>query len=444
MSATSLLYRLAQGGVRAAGPALGLVPGIRTSKLARGIRGRRDAHEVLARWGREGRDPARPVVWFHAPSVGEGLQARAVIEALRRRRSDVQVVFTHFSPSAEALARRVPADVAGYLPWDLAGPMRRALDALRPDALAFTKTEVWPVLAALAAARGTPSALVAGTLPAGAGRLRRPARALLYPTWRALAKVAAIAEEDGHRFEELGVHPERVRVTGDPGIDSALQRAEAAPADAPYLRPFHAAPRPTLVAGSTWPPDEAVVVPALAELRSGGGAADGVDQDLRVIVAPHEPTPSRVRALLRRLEAQGRKSATLAEVEAAGSAAGVDAVVVERVGVLAHLYTAGTVAYVGGGFHAAGLHSVLEPAAARLPVTFGPRHANARAAAELLSAGGAVEVDGPGALTAALRRWLHDAAALDYAAGRAHDYIDAHRGAADRTAAILDDLFAHR
>jgi 3-deoxy-D-manno-octulosonic-acid transferase len=444
MSATSLVYRLVQAGVRAAGPAVATLPGVRASKLGRGIRGRRDAHGLLARWGREGRDPSRPVFWFHAPSVGEGLQARAVIEALGRRRSDAQVLFTHFSPSAEKLARSMPAAASGYLPWDLVGPMARVLEAVRPDALVFTKTEVWPVLVALAAARGTPAALVAATLPAGAGRLRRPARALLGPTWKTLAAVAAIAEEDGCRFVGLGAVPGRVRVTGDPGIDSAAQRVADVPADAPYLVPFHAAPRPTLVAGSTWPADEAVLLAALREMRSDGGGAGGWGGGLRMIVAPHEPATARVRALLRQLAALGWRAATLADVEAAGTAEDVDAVVVERVGVLAHLYTAGTVAYVGGGFHRAGLHSVLEPAAARLPVMFGPRHRNARAAADLLAAGGAVEVDDADALAAALGLWLREPSALDYAAGRAYGYIDAHRGAADRTAAILDELLARR
>jgi len=433
-----------QAGVRAVGPAVTMLPGVRASKLGRGIRARRDAHALLARWGREGRDPARPVLWFHAPSVGEGLQARAVMEAVGRRRSDAQVLFTHFSPSAETLARSMPAEVAGYLPWDLVEPMARVLDAVRPDALVFTKTEVWPVLVALAAARGTPAALVAATLPAGAGRLRRPARALLGPTWKALAAVAAIAEEDGRRFVELGAVPGRVWVTGDPGIDSAAQRVAAAVSDAPYLKPFRVPPRPTLVAGSTWPADEAVLLPALAKLRADGAEAAGSPSGLRAVVAPHEPSAARVRTLLHQLASLGWKAATLADVETAGTAHGVDAVVVERVGVLAHLYTAGTVAYVGGGFHRAGLHSVLEPAAARLPVAFGPRHGNARAAAELIAAGGAVEVADSAGLADALGLWLRDASALDYAAGRAYGYIDAHRGAADRTAAILDDLLARR
>ena len=61
------------------------------------------------------------------------------------------MAYTFFSPSAEGLAERMPAQVTAYLPWDLRGPTSRVLDAVRPDALVFTKTEVWPVLTAEAA-----------------------------------------------------------------------------------------------------------------------------------------------------------------------------------------------------------------------------------------------------------------------------------------------------
>ena len=122
----SLLYRFAWGVVRLAAPLLS----IGDSKVARGLAGRRGAHDLLALWGETIRDRHRPVIWFHAPSVGEGLQAQAVIAELRAERPDLQVVFTFFSPSAEDLARSMEVDVAAYLPWDLKRPMNRVLDAL--------------------------------------------------------------------------------------------------------------------------------------------------------------------------------------------------------------------------------------------------------------------------------------------------------------------------
>ncbi len=117
------------------------------------------------------RDPDRPVVWFHASSVGEALQARAVLEALRERTHGLQAVFTFFSPSSENLAERFPSDVSAYLPWDLPEIMDEVLDAVCPGLVVFTQKEVWPSLAAGAGERGVPVALVAATLTRAAGRL---------------------------------------------------------------------------------------------------------------------------------------------------------------------------------------------------------------------------------------------------------------------------------
>jgi 3-deoxy-D-manno-octulosonic-acid transferase len=425
MRFTDLAYDSAIRTLRIASPALARGD----SKLARGLRGRRGAAARLIEWARVHRDPRRPLIWLHAPSVGEGLQARAVHEALGSLDPEVQTVFTHFSPSAEALAKAFGADVSDYLPWDDAREMAPVLEALRPDVLSFTKTEVWPVLTREAETRGTGLTLIGATLPRGSSRLSPVARPVLRPAFARLAAVHAVAAEDSTRFALLGVPAERVIVTGDPGIDSAAQRAAAADPEAPYLRAFLPS-TPRIVAGSTWAADEAVLLPAFRLLREG-------PQRFQIVIAPHEPDVPHVRALLARLREEGWQAATLADVEGAGSREAWDAVVVDRVGVLAHLYTVATVAYVGGGFHDKGLHSVLEPAAAGVPVCFGPRHHNAHAAEKLVEAGGARVVAGAGALFQLMEEWLGDEKPRRSTGEAARAYIDGHRGAARRSAELL-------
>lgn len=427
------LHGLTFSAVQAIAPRVAPSLGPADSKLVRGIRGQGQAlRHLVASRDRLSGDGHR--IWVHAPSVGEGLQARAVIESLRHLRSNVEIIFTHFSPSAEALAKSMPAEIAGYLPWDAPGAMHEALHVLRPELVVFTKTEVWPTLSRLAAERGIATALIGATLPATSSRTGRLARALLRPSYARLQQIHAVTAADRDRFLQLGARETVLEVTGDPGIDSAAARALAADPTASWLHPFLAAPAPTVVAGSTWPADEAVLVPALRQVRE---RVPG----LRLIIAPHEPTPAHVAALHVTLGADGWRVASLTEVEKQGlSHGGPDAIVVDRVGVLAPLYTAGTVAVVGGGFHDAGLHSVLEPAAAHLPVVFGPRHHNAIAAADLVARGGAAEVPDASTMADVLRRWLTDADARAEAADAAAGYITAHRGAAERSARRLLEL----
>src|SRR5690606_8287925 len=132
------IYEAAVVGAR---PLLGLAAPL-SPKLGQGVRGRRGAVAALEAWARESRDASRPLVWVHAPSVGGGLMAQAIVSALPELRPEGQVAFAYFSPSAERIAVRVGADVAGYLPWDVRSEVGRALDALRPGVIAFVRTEI--------------------------------------------------------------------------------------------------------------------------------------------------------------------------------------------------------------------------------------------------------------------------------------------------------------
>ncbi len=407
--------------------------GLASDKAERGHALRSGAAARLAAWAAGSRDPSRPLLWFHAPSVGEGLQAEPVLERLRARHPDWQFAWTFFSPSAEQLAARVGADVADFLPYDTRSEAAALLDALRPDALVFSKLDLWPELAAAAAARGTRVGLVAATVRPGSGRLRWPARGLLAPGYAAVARAAAVAEEDAARLVELGVAPGRVTVVGDTRYDSVAERVAGVRADDP-LR-VHAGGGPALVAGSTWPDDEETLLRAFKLVRAALPSA-------RLILAPHEPTPANLERVGRLTDRMGIPRPALLS----GVGEPVPFLLVDRTGVLAALYGVGECAWVGGGFGRAGLHSVLEPAAWGRPVMFGPRWGESRDATLLLAAGGAwaARSDRPKAAATALAAqwlgWLEDPAARRAAGEAALGLVRDGVGAADRTAELVERL----
>ena len=434
MPSTSWGYRAVVRIGAGLAPAIGLVD----RKVGDGHRQRRGAAARLSAWAAGERDTARPLAWFHAASVGEGLQAESVLLELRRLMPRCQLVYTHFSPSAEPLARRLTVDTADYLPYDLPEAADLLLGALLPDLLVFSKLDLWPELATRAASAGTSVALVAATVSPGSGRLRWPARALLRAGYEAVSAAGTIAEADAERLARLGVPPDRIRVLGDPRFDSVAARVAAVPPDEPLLRFGRGAP--TLVAGSTWPPDETALLEAFARVRARRPEA-------RLILVPHEPTVDHLAALDRRAARAGLPTpARLSTAEGPSPL-----LVVDRVGVLATLYGAGTMAYVGGGFGRAGLHSVLEPAAWGVPVAFGPNWQNSRDA-ELLLRGGAAEAlrrgagsPGDGAVLAERwERWIADESSRMAQGGRARAIVSEGLGAARRSAEMLAGLISSR
>lgn len=424
----NLLLRIPYAAVGAAARAAAGIAPAGEGKVRSSLRARRGIRERFAAWGARGRDDNRPLVWLHAPSVGEGLQARPVIARLRQRRPDVQIAYTFFSPSAAKFAHTLGADFCDYLPFDTVGDTNAAIDALRPTALVFSKLDVWPVLSDVASKRGVRLGLISATLAATSGRRSGLGALLLGDAYRALDAVGAISGDDAARLRQLGVRADHISVTGDARYDEAWTRANSAKRERALLEPL-TSERPTLVAGSTWPADEEPLREAWRAVRSRIPTA-------RLVIAPHEPVPRHLDAIARWAADAGVRCAMLASPAASTA----DIVIVDRVGVLGDLYALADVAYVGGGFHAAGLHSVIEPAAFGAPVLFGPRHAGSRDAGLLLECGGGFSLATAGEIAARVVALLGEGGARSEAGDHALALVERGLGAAERSMELVEGL----
>ncbi|HEV8600654.1 MAG TPA: glycosyltransferase N-terminal domain-containing protein [Gemmatimonadales bacterium] len=443
MPSTSLLYRA----LIRCGIALAPLLARGRPKLQAGLAGRDGLLERLESWARAQRDPARPLLWMHAASRGEALQAEAVLRQLRRSHPEWQFVFTYFSPSAAPLAAELPVDLADYLPWDRRADVDAALASLQPTALVFSKLDLWPELATRAAARGVPVGIIGAAVSERARRLRWPARSLSRAGYQAVTAAGAVREGDAVRLAALGVARERIELTGDPRFDSVLERARAVRSDDPRPGRAIGAGSATLVAGSTWPADEDVLLTAFRVLQNA-------QEDVRLVLVPHEPTAEH----LERLDHAARQRG-LEPTRWSPTVGPQRLLVVDRVGMLATLYSGAGLAYVGGGFGTAGLHSVLEPAACGVVVLFGPRGRDNPDAEALLQrrAAAVVSPEFPdwldldsqathaGSPLAAL--WLallRHPAHLRAAGRRALEYVEAGAGAAARNAGLVERLMRER
>jgi 3-deoxy-D-manno-octulosonic-acid transferase len=252
------------------------------------------------------------------------------------------------------------------------------------------------------------------------------ARSFLADAYRSLSRVGAIDETDAELLREQGVRPDHVSVTGDTRYDQVWARAKKNPS--PLVQSLRSA-RPTLVAGSTWPSDEAHLLAAWVRIREK-------IPDARLIIAPHELTDAHLRAVT---EWATSASLSLSRLDSP-SAAGADVLLVDRYGVLGDLYALADVAYVGGGFHSAGLHSVLEPAAFGAPVLFGPRINKSRDAQRLQSVAGGAVVTGAVDLGIRLSDWLGSPSSREIAGTAAREMVERGCGAAERSYELVRAL----
>jgi 3-deoxy-D-manno-octulosonic-acid transferase len=376
--------------------------------------------------------PAGPrgALWVHAVSVGEVNVAATLAAALPAAQP---LLVTTITPTGQERARRLFAGRAtvAYLPFDLGPPLARFLARFSPGALILVEGDYWPLLLARCRRLGVPVAVVNGRV--GDRTFRRLGRwpALARPLLGSVARFGVQTAEDARRLAALGVAPERLAVTGN------LKYEAAAPPPLPAVErevERLAAGRPLLVAGSTMPGEEGLVLDAFAV--AGGGAR------AMLLLAPRHP--ERFDEVARLLAARDlswiRRSQVHAEPAAApGTPPAV--LLLDSLGELAALYRLATACFVGGTLVPTGGHNPLEPARFGRPIAVGPSMENFRDMAEQFDgAGGWRRVGDARELGGAWGAWLTDPGEAAHVGAAAQRLVAANQGSLQRTLELLAPL----
>lgn len=306
---------------------------------------------------------ARPY-WIHAAS-GEIEYARPVIREIKRQHPQTPILVTYSSPSAKKILEGLSdVDVWAALPWELDFLISRFIKKWNPRILLFARTDVWPVLVSTAKKENIPLALFSATFADNSSRLKGLTRYLTQYTLNHLSEIHCVSAEDIQSLRALDLKSPLL-ISGDTRFDQVFHRLEN-----PKTLKSEFIPSPedfVFIAGSTWPEDEAVLLPALEKLKN---------VHIQVILAPHETTPTHLEHLEKEMSKLGLRYVrySQAQVWPAGSV-----LIIDQVGILAELYTWADIAFIGGSFRKQ-VHSVMEALAAGLPVMVGPQHRNNREA----------------------------------------------------------------
>lgn len=397
---------------------------------------RSDAEVWRARLGRgrvaNGNAPGNPRIWAHAASVGEVGALRPVMDALFDAYPAASAVVTTMTNTGRDAARRsIPRARAHLLaPLDCRRALVPFLGEVQPTLVLIAETELWPNYFVESRAAGAQVAIVNGRISERALRRYRYVRPLLAEALESAGLILAQSESDARRFLELGADAKRVKVTGNTKLDI---QSLTPPPPRPELAAF-AANRPLLVAGSTAPGEDQIIVDAYRALRDRF-------PHLALAIAPrHLERTAEVESILAAARLHYVKASTLGQTY--GHSA--DVLVLDTMGELRALYGRATIAFVGGSMvRGRGGQSLAEPAAASAPVMFGPFHENQRAMADaLLAADSGAIVRDAAELSRVAALWLEDGTARRAAGDRARAEVERMAGGVEPTVKHLRALIS--
>ena len=306
------------------------------------------------------------MAWVHVASLGDFEQGRPLVDYIKTHYPDYKILLTFFSPSGYEVRKNYPnADYVFYLPVDTKREVARFLDVVNPEVVIFVKYEFWLNMLAELRSRGVRTFI--------ASAIFRRKSIFFHPIggiWReALATFETLFVQDERSkalLAEIGV--ENVVVAGDTRFDRVIDIAEKAERVA-VVEQFKGDKR-LFVAGSTWLPDENILLPLINE-----------NPDVKFVIAPHEMEASRIQRIVREV-----KGGAVRYTQLPTDFADKQVLVLDTVGLLSYVYGSAEWAYVGGGF-GVGIHNTLEAAVYGLPVAFGTKYRKFKEACDLIELG---------------------------------------------------------
>lgn len=310
-------------------------------------------------------ESTKPVLWFHCASLGEFDMAIPVMNDLHVSHPNHTILVTFFSPSGmqHYHKRNHPADLVLYLPIDTPKNAERFVAHFKPEKAFFVKYEFWANYLDALKKSGAKVFSVC-TLLRPDHRFFRWYGGFFRQSLRKFDHFYVQNESTSALLHSIGIH--KVTITGDTRYDKVIETRDKQVSN-PRIEEFLGGEK-MVIFGSTWPQDEAIILPWIE-----------ANPTIKCIIAPHNIDLAHVQSLVK---AFGERCVRYTEKDYKDC----QVLILDTIGHLSNAYGSAKIAYVGGGFSGK-LHNILEPAVYGIPVLFGPKFNRFPEAQQFIDAG---------------------------------------------------------
>ena len=340
-------------------------------KMKRGLAGRRQScAEVSSKFSKTDK-----VIWMHAASLGEYEQGLPVLERLKENFPTHKILITFFSPSGyEVVVKKNHiADAVCYLPFDLKKWVKEFTNHFQTDIFFTVKYDYWYNLLNELKRKGAKTYVVSALF------YERQVFFRTYGEWF----VENLKKNIDWFFHQTKnsyalaktINLDQSSIAGDTRFDRVKQIKDRWKS-VEFIDEFKG-DKKLVVFGSSWEAEESI-----ARIVSQG------NREVKLILAPHDlkrveylkeifPTAVLYSEIINPVRENSNINLNESSV-----------LIINSIGLLSKLYSYADLAVVGGGFHSAGLHNILEAATFGVPVIFGNHYRKNPEADSLIAAGG--------------------------------------------------------
>ena len=363
------------------------------------------------------------VYWFHVSSLGEFYQIAPLLSILKEKNPQITRIVSFSSPSGYNNVKGELYHLKFYLPFDFIWTIINVFKIIKPTKIIFSSYDLWPNLLFLSKYYNIPTILSSLRIPSSSKKNNLILKSFYQSLYRLLHSIFTITLNDEVRLQNFLINIERlpdISALGNPRFDFVKEQFELKNVDIPKIDILER--KNTIIIASSHLEDDKVVVPALIKIL-------GLYPDWNILYVPHELDIGPIEKIKTEFNKEGVEP-TLHT----GNQEDIPdekVVIIRSIGLLANLYWKSKISYVGGGF-STGVHNVMEPALAKLPLIFGPRHKNAPEAEQLIKNQGGFLIQNSNDFFLIMVKLIKDNKKIKDASERSRDIIERNLGASKK------------
>jgi 3-deoxy-D-manno-octulosonic-acid transferase len=369
-------------------------------------------------------------IWLHAVSVGEVIASLPLYDELRRNYPSAKIIVSTVTPTGNHIAReRFKGAAVIYLPLDISYITDKVAGIIKPKVLLIAETEIWPNLISSVKKSGAKIVIFNGRVSRNSFKNYSAVRTMLGKILRKIDLFLMQSQADAERIIYLGAPESKVKVSGNLKFDAALSGGRADEREG-FRKKLGLSPDESLlIAGSTHPGEEDIILGCYKQLAREFPR-------LRLLIAPRHA--ERSPAVAGCTKSAGFKPRSVSKSDHSPSKS-EEVYVLDVMGILARLYSAGDIIFMGGSLIKKGGQNPLEAAYYSKAVLFGPHMHNFEGiAGSLLSAKAAMRVADKADLIKSVRMLLHNPGGLRAMGEKARLVLEANAGVAEKDLELIE------
>lgn len=306
-------------------------------------------------------------IWIHAVSVGEVRSLKYLVDQLKEKYKNKEIVLSVTTPAGYECAQKEYPDIPVInAPLDFSFAIKRFVKKINPQLMIFNELEIWPNWVLIFRRKQIPMLLINGRVSDLAFKRYKKGLFFLKFFFKRIDHYLVQAELYKKRFQELHIPGEKITVSGNIKADEACKGRAFLSSKQEIMEFLGIKPngKKIVTAASTHQSDEQLIVPIINRLG----------KDFLFIIVPRHLT--RLKEIEIMLKKHQVNYSVWSKTESAGIKPG-KVLVFDKMGYLFHILKITDIVFMGGTLEQKiGGHNLYEPAALGKFIVGGPYYNN--------------------------------------------------------------------